>query len=163
MVISSAFSNRLALVLDSCLHVFQHDFNSTNTDAENISVDVNVRISAISWSPCGNFMLLALNSGHGQLVHLPTRVPLPSFPIVDSTKDNLVTSCNSSDDKISKPFMGCWINKEIGERCYTLVLLSADGQVRQLLKSRTHFRVNTIIMLSMTPPLNLRYTCIHIF
>ena len=114
-VISISVSNRLALILDSCLHVFNHDFEN-----EIISIDVNMMIAAMAWSPCHNFVLLALNSGHCQLVHLPSKVPLPSIPILEDFIDGA-----------EKPlFVSCWIHQSGKDKQYSLLLLSSDGKVR---------------------------------
>ena len=108
----------MALVLDSCLHVFNHDFGESSTDNEVITVDVNAMIDGIAWTPCRNFVLLALRSGYGQLVHIPTKVPLPPVPILDYSKEESVEKdCNLSNGKQPKSFAGCWIEEsEIDEK-----------------------------------------------
>ena len=103
---------------------------NVTSQAEIMSIDVNVMIDAISWSPCQNFVLLALNSGHGQLVHLPTKVPLPPVPILDWKEYEAAKSGNLSEKALSKSFTGCWIDKEEkDERPYSLLLLAANGKV----------------------------------
>ena len=80
-------------------------------------------ITAIAWSPCRNFVLLALNSGHCQLVHLPSKVPLPSIPILEDLIEE-------GDGKLS--FVSCWIRESEKETQYSLLLFSSDGKVRYL-------------------------------
>ena len=80
IVISSSSSKHVALVLDSCLHVFGHNISE---GGDVISIDVRSLIDAVCWTVCENFVLLALRSGQGQLVHIPSRVPLPPFFILD--------------------------------------------------------------------------------
>ena len=104
--------------------MFYHDFGSSSTDSEVVSVDVNVKIDAISWSPCQNFVFLALNSGQGQLVHIPTKVPLPSFSILDN-----VTQRQATVGKSNKVFSSCWIEKSGEEMLYSLMLLTDTGVV----------------------------------
>ena len=130
MILSKATTNYLALVLDSCLHVFCHNFGSSSNDSEVVSIDINVRIDAISWSPCQNFVILALNNGHAQLVHIPTRRPLPSFPLLDSKKI-LHAHSKSCDNKVSQIFKATWIEEVAEKGLFALLLLASNGVVRR--------------------------------
>ena len=135
MILSKATTNYLALVLDSCLHVFCHNFGSSSNDSEVVSIDINVRIDSISWSPCQNFVLLALNNGHAQLVHIPTRRPLPPFPLLDSKKI-LHPHSKSYDNKVSQKFKAAWIEEVVENGLFALLLLASNGVVsRDLLFS----------------------------
>ena len=80
-MLSCSTGNRLALVLDSFVHIFPQDFGSSIEDTEVISIDVGINIDAINLSECGNFVLLALSNGSCQLVNIPTKTPLPPLRI----------------------------------------------------------------------------------
>ena len=135
MILSKATMNYLALVLDSCLHVFCHNFGSSSNDSEVVSIDINVKIDSISWSPCQNFVLLALNNGHAQLVHIPTRRPLPPFPLLDSKK-SLHPHSKSCSNKVSQSFKASWIEEVAENGLFALLLLASNGVVsRDLLFS----------------------------
>ena len=118
-MLSCAAQNCLALVLDSCVHVFPQDFGSSAEETEVVSIDVGTQIDAICFSECTNFVFLALNNGSCQLVNIPTKTPLPALPIFDA---NSMETYNHY-----KSFSSCWIEKD-GE-LYSLSLLSIHGEV----------------------------------
>ena len=117
--------NCLALVLDSCLHVFPKDFGNSAEDAEVISIDVSTKIDSISWSKCTSFVFLALNNGSCQLVHIPTRTPLPPLTIIER-KIEQINDCDPSRIEY-KTFLACWIEEDAG--LCSLFLCSIDGVV----------------------------------
>ena len=80
---------------------------------------MHMKIDTLAWSPCRNFVLLALNSGHAQLVHLPSKVPLPPVSILE----NLI------EEGTEKTFAGCWIDESENEKQHSLLLLSFEGKV----------------------------------
>ena len=108
------------MILDSCLHVFNHDFSgSTNSQSEIVSIDVHMKIDTIAWSPCRNFVMLALNSGQAQLVHLPSKVPLPPVSILEGL----------IKEGTEQTFAGCWIDESENKKQHSLLLLSREGKV----------------------------------
>jgi hypothetical protein len=74
-------------------------------------------------------VLLALNNGHGQLVHLPTKVPLPPFQIVDYAKEQKQKADASFDQHVPNSFVGCWVEDTNEENIYSLLFLSVQGVV----------------------------------
>ena len=118
-MLSCAAQNCLALVLDSCVHIFPQDFGSSAEETEVVSIDVGIQIDAICFSECTNFVFLALNNGSCQLVNIPTKTPLPALPIFDA---NSVKTYNQY-----KSFSSCWIEKDC--ELYSLSLLSIHGEV----------------------------------
>ena len=112
--------------------MFHHDFGTDSNNKEVISVDVGVKIDAISWSPCHNFVLLGLNNGQSQLVHLPTKVPLPAVPILCFNKCKSERLENSTSIP-SNSFVACWFEESEETNVVSLLLLSVHGTVSQYL------------------------------
>ena len=111
------------------MHVFHNDFVNGNTDSELVSIDVNVNIDAVSWSPCHNFVLLALSNGRSQLVHIPTKVPLPSVSILSEKDVDVKIPEDSINRHIPNAFVACWFEATKEESIYSLLFLSVDGVV----------------------------------
>ena len=119
-MLSCAVENYIALVLDSCVHIFPQDFGNSAEETEVISIDVGIKIDAIFMSQCTKFVFLALNNGSCQLVNIPTRTPLPALPILKRYD-------NQPETFVNRSFSACWIEKD--DEAYSLFLLSINGQV----------------------------------
>lgn len=92
--------DKLAVVLDSYLHVFNHDLQE-----EVFSIDFKVIIDTLEWTPDANFLICGLRSGHAQLVHVPSQRPLPSIKITDEAdKGRTLVGLVSSGAKTSAKF-----------------------------------------------------------
>ena len=124
-MLSCAAQNCLALVLDSCVHIFPQDFGSSAEETAVVSIDIDSQIDAICFSECTNFVFLALNNGSCQLVNIPTKTPLPALPILNTNR--VKSSDNGTGTNHYKSFSSCWIEKD-GE-LYSLCLLSIHGEV----------------------------------
>ena len=124
-MLSCSTGNRLALVLDSCVHIFPQDFGSSLEDTEVISIDVGINIDAINLSECGNFVLLALSNGSCQLVNIPTKTPLP--PLRISKPKDIPELDGDTKTNVRKYYSTCWIEYDT-ELC-SLFLLSVQGEV----------------------------------
>ena len=124
-MLSCSTGNRLALVLDSCVHIFPQDFGSSIEDTEVISIDVGINIDAINLSECGNFVLLALSNGSCQLVNIPTKTPLP--PLRISKPNDIPELDGDTKTNVRKYYSTCWIEYDT-ELC-SLFLLSVQGEV----------------------------------
>lgn len=138
---SPSAGDKMALALDSCLHVINNDFSccpsgGAAVDAEDSSPDeaaistavaVSLRfpsqIDCLSWTPCCNFVLLGLGSGEAQLLHVPTKTPLPPIALLDRDRQ---IGRNSG----FKAFAGCWTEKAKAGPLSTLCLASTDFKVR---------------------------------
>ena len=68
--------DRVALVLDSYLHVFSHELQVE------ISIDLKSKIVSLDWTEHEGFLLCGLSCGRAQLVHVASKKPLPPFDIV---------------------------------------------------------------------------------
>ena len=124
-MLSCSSGNKLALVLDSCVHIFPQDFGSSIEDTEVISIDVGINIDAINLSECGNFVLLALSNGSCQLVNIPTKTPLP--PLRISKPKDIPELDGDTKTNVRKYYSTCWIEYDT-ELC-SLFLLSVQGEV----------------------------------
>ena len=113
----------------------------SSTDSEVVSIDVGVKIDAISWSPCHEFVLLALSNGQGQLVHLPTKVPLPPFAIVNYDKKHEGKPESYFNQHFPNAFVGCWVEETNIENTFMMLFLSVQGVV-----SVVYIRTQAIVL-----------------
>ena len=67
--------DKLALALDTYLHIFSHDLQDV------FSIDFKLTIDVLEWTSHPQFLLLGLSNGQAQLVHVPTQTPLPAVQI----------------------------------------------------------------------------------
>ena len=67
--------DKLALALDTYLHVFNHDLQDV------FSMDFKFNIDVLEWTKHPNFLLLGLSNGQAQLVHVPSKTPLPPIQV----------------------------------------------------------------------------------
>ena len=77
-------------------------------------------------------MFLALNNGSCQLVHIPTKTPLPPLRILER-KIGQINDCDTSRIEPAT-FSTCWIEENAG--LCSLFLLSIDGLVSAHLRVR---------------------------
>ena len=78
-----AFSDMhlLAVTIDSCLHVIKTSEELDEEDFQSISVVFSAPVDCLCWSPCGRFVVAGLGSGMVQMLHLPSKRPLPPIAI----------------------------------------------------------------------------------
>ena len=61
--------------MDTYLHVFNHDLQDV------FSMDFKFNIDVLEWTKHPNFLLLGLSNGQAQLVHVPSKTPLPPIQV----------------------------------------------------------------------------------
>ena len=71
----------LAVAIDSCLHVIKTSEELDEEDFQPVSVVFSAPIECLCWSPCGRFVVAGLCSGMVQMLHLPSKRPLPPIAI----------------------------------------------------------------------------------
>ncbi len=72
---------RLALVLDNYLHIFDHALQDV------FSIDLKVKISSLAWTDHESFLLVGLASGQAQFIHVASKTPLPPFEVMPSGEE----------------------------------------------------------------------------
>lgn len=75
------------MALDTYLHVFSHDLQDV------FSIDFQFKIDVLEWSRHPSFLLLGLNNGQAQLVHIPSKMPLPPVQVCDEGFNGLQNFC----------------------------------------------------------------------
>ena len=105
----------LAVAIDSCLHVIKTSEELDEEDFQPVSVVFSAPIDCLCWSPCGRFVVAGLGSGMVQMLHLPSKRPLPPIAVDSAvaTKDGL------------KCYVGC----KIGLRGTTVRFVGRNGVV----------------------------------